>query len=229
MANVLATVTFEHKSGLVEDRVVNSFAFITDGTPPSGGDYDDIKTALADFYNVAPAGHNSIAAIIAPCIDRAKLAQVKMTVLDGHLDGTPHGSPDNIQQFTLEPANPGAVGLPSEVAICLSFHSSYGSDVEFTSTTRPRSRDRGRVYIGPLVTGVTSEEPTTLKCRVAQSTRETLIDRGSFLAATTPNQWCVWSRKAGLLKPVTEVSVDDAFDIQRRRGERPTLKNTASV
>lgn len=225
--DVLATVVMHHKSGLVEDQVVNTFAFTTASSPASVADLSAITDKLENFYNTIPPGHNSIANIIAPCIDRNKQVEVKLAALTGHLDGTAHGSPLIVETFDLDVATPGAVGYPSEIAVCLSFHAVFSGIPEFEGTRRPRSSFRGRVYIGPVIRSIGEEESTTLKCRVNQITRETLVTAGTNLLGGTGPVWCVWSRKLQALNSVTAVSVDDAFDIQRRRGEKRTIVTTA--
>jgi hypothetical protein len=39
----------------------------------------------------------------------------------------------------------------------------------------------------------------------------------------------VWSRKDAQVRPVAAVSIDNAFDIQRRRGEEPTLRTRTAL
>lgn len=223
-SSVLAQVVFHHKSGLVKDQVVNTFAFIVPNTPPVAADFVAIKDALADFYNTAPSGHNAIAAMISPCIDRVAPVQIKQFNIDGHLNGTAHGSPERVDTFTLEPVITSGFGYPSELAICLSFHGLFGDDTEFGPGTRPRSRERGRVYIGPLVRTTGDEDSITRRIFVNLSARESVLDAGIRLRGTAGVQWAVWSRKNAVLKTVAGCSVDDAFDVQRRRGEAPTLK-----
>jgi hypothetical protein len=113
----------------------------------------------------------------------------------------------------------------------LCYHADFGTDAEFGpgGATRPRARDRGRVYIGPLsASGCISQEATTLRPFVSDNLRNTLIDAGRRLAnfAGLPATWVVWSRKAAAVHNVVALSVDDAFDTQRRRGERPNVRTT---
>jgi hypothetical protein len=223
---VLAQVVLHHRSNLAKDQVVNTFAFNVAGAPVASADFDNIKAALIDFYNTAPSGHNSIAGILAPCIDRIVPADIRYYDLTGHLDGTAHGSPERIDTFVLGDMITGGVGYPSELAVCMSFHSLYGGDVEFAPGSRPRARDRGRVYIGPLVRSVGDQDALTQAIRVSQTTRETVVQAGGRLRATAAINWSVWSRKAAALKVATLVSCDDAFDVQRRRGEAPLVRTS---
>lgn len=220
MASVKVEVVLAHLSGLAKDAVVNDFAFTTPSTPPTGAELTAISTALVSFYNTVPSGHNSIANIIGPTISRVALVhQIRFYDITGHEDGSRAGSPVRVDTWTLNAMTAGAAPLPTECAIALSFHSPFFSDPEFGIGTRPRSRDRGRIYIGPLVQGTLDHNPPVNRPFVAQSTRETLVTQGAALRDDTGTAWCVWSRKSAALKTISNVSVDDAFDTQRRRGE----------
>jgi hypothetical protein len=222
MTAILSQIVLEHRSGLPEDRVVNNLAWAVGSTGlPSSTDLENLTVDISNFYNVVPSGHNALAGFIAPCISRTAFAsKIKWYDLTGHLDGSAHGSPFATTEFTLSDAVSGAQGLPSEVAVCMSFRAGYGSDPEFAGSTRPRARDRGRIFLGPLTKSV-CEEVTNSRVRVSQSFRETVIDRAEALIASTTGAWSVWSRAAGTLDPVVAAWVDDAFDTQRRRGEAP--------
>lgn len=225
MANILAAVHLAHKSGLPEDAVVNTFSFLTTAPDVETADIDLLHTSLTAFYNVIPSGHNAIAGMIGPQISRVNFACVtKFYDLAGHLDGTPHGSPVAVRDWTLGPMIPGAKGLPSECACALSFRADYADDPEFSSTTRPRARDRGRIYIGPITVSSTEEEALTSRVKVTQSARETLVTQGAALRDVAGFAWAVWSRRNAILEPVVAVWADDAIDIQRRRGERAVAR-----
>lgn len=227
MSNMLASVVFSHRSGLVEDQVVNNFAFITAGTPATSGELSDISTVLESFYNdVHGAMTNSLATYLAPSISRSELPQIRHFQLDGHLDGTAHGSPVRTDVLTSLDATGLSTGLPAEVACCLSFHASYGGDPEFSGTSRPRARDRGRIYFGPLISSLANTDGTTGRVKPAASLIGDLVLAGQFLRDDADTRWCVWSRAAARLVDVTTVWVDDAWDTQRRRGEKATLKTT---
>jgi hypothetical protein len=225
MANVLAQVTLPAKSAIPRDNVVNTFAFLTPLAEAADIDYLGIAGAIELFYNTAPSGHNSIAGFINESIARtADSVVIKFYDLAGHLDGSPHGSPRSIQTFTLAAMVPGAEALPREIAACLTFQCAYGSDAEFAGHTRPRARDRGRIYIGPLTSSTGQTDATTGRRRFTTSFQETLTLAAAALVAFPGSAWAVWSRKAGLLNPVVGGWCDDAYDVQRRRGERPVAR-----
>jgi hypothetical protein len=224
------TVNFPHHSGLARDQVVNTWTFAAEADLDAGA-LTTIESALTDFYNgstVAGSGL-TVASFIGPTMSRTIAPTFKHYDLDGHLNGTAVGSPVRVQSMALLGAGNGGTGLPAEVACCLSYHSAFGTDAEFGpgGLTRPRSRDRGRVFIGPLsATGCITQEATTLRPRVSDSLQQTLIDAGRrlFSFPSLPASWVVWSRKAAAVHNVIQISVDDAFDTQRRRGERPNVR-----
>jgi hypothetical protein len=199
------TVNFPHHSGLARDQVVNTWTFAAEADLDAGM-LTTLESALTDFYNgntVAGTGL-SVANFIGPTMSRTIAPTFKHYDLDGHLNGTAVGSPVRVQPMALLGAGNGGTGLPAEVSCCLSSHADFGTDAEFGpgGLSRPRARDRGRVY--------------------------TLIDAGRrlFSFPSLPASWVVWSRKAAAVKNVVAISVDDAFDTQRRRGERPNVRTT---
>lgn len=225
------------KSGLTRDNVVNNWAFHTDEASATSF-LADVIPGLTAFYNTAPTGEaHPLAYLIGKHVSRTADACVhKVYDIGGHLDGSPAGSPAAIAPFTLAAASTDAQ-LPAEVAICLSFHSSYGVAAEFGDHLRPRARLRGRVYIGPLIADTTALQPLsedagtgivrvgsgarTLITKAADELRQGLHYAGG---PDTNATWSTWSRAASLTHPVAEVWVDDAFDTVRRRGPRPTTK-----
>lgn len=103
-----------------------------------------------------------------------------------------------------------AASLPSEVAACLSF---YSGPV-------PRPRKRGRVYLGPLATSVI-DTTVTIPRLTTVFTDDVCGAATNNLMATTGVAWGVLSKTTGDIWPITAGWCDNAFDIQRRRGEDP--------
>lgn len=206
---------------------MNSFAFDTLGAGFTSGDLDDITAALTAFYNdMTGAQTNTLSTYLAPSISRTENPQIKHYNLDGHLNGTAHGSPVRIDVMAdIDPVGL-STGLPAEVACCLSFNGAFGSDPEFGPGTRPRSRDRGRIYFGPLISSMAVTDGTTGRVTPNPSLQGDLIIAASVLRDDADTHWAVWSRKDAALKLVTTVSVDDSFDTQRRRGEAATARIT---
>lgn len=226
------TVSFEHNSHLVRDQFVNTFTFqaAADDTLVSES---DVVAQLSRFYHNAASGTGiTPSARMSPCIDRTTPATLRFYDITAHLGGTPVGSPYHIDVLTSggSPASSGTP-LPSEVCICLSFHSAYGADVEFAPGARPRARDRGRIYFGPLNIDVISLDANG-SARPHSQMKDTLNQAANTLRDNLDAagvRWTTWSRRNAAVWPVTDCWTDDAFDTQRRRGERPTSKSILHI
>lgn len=222
------TVTFEHKSLMPRDRVVNTFCFLTAGDFVDPLEFSDIEEAIRAFYNDvhAPAGR-SIASYISPSMSRTANPIIRHYDVTNDLGGTPAGSPVSEINMPNLGMNVSAGALPAEVSVCLSFNAAYGVDVEFAPGARPRARDRGRLYIGPLGLDAVDTSAAPPRAIPSAGLLDAVLQGGAFLRSNANVDWRVWSRRAASTKTVVSVSVDDAFDTQRRRGERPTAKLTA--
>lgn len=226
MTALLIETVLAHKSALPKDSVVNTWCF---ATPSVAYDNSEALTVCADltaFYTtIAAPATESLDKYLGPTISRTALAHKhKVYDLTGHLDGTPHGSPKSTVNFTIG-AGRSTVALPSEVAVALSFHAGYGDDAEFAPGARPRMRDRGRVFIGPLVTSAGQELGTENTERPTAIFRDLLTAAAARLMAAPGHAWSVWSRVNGSIEPVVGGWVDDSYDTIRRRGEKPTVRS----
>ena len=130
--------------------------------------------------------------------------------------GTPPNYPQATTGFNFLSSLPTTL-LPSEVALCLSFQAPR-------IPGQIQNRRQGRVYIGPLNTGVASAG------RPSSTARSTLAAAAGVLGVDiqtdTDGFWAVWSAMNGTTAEVEEGWVDDAFDTQRRRGLQRTTKTT---
>lgn len=133
--------------------------------------------------------------------------QVEVTAYDAQ--GTPPVDPQgySIRNAALVPA----ATSPREIAVCLSFYS---------GTNRPTRR--GRLYLPFWMLGGSG----TLAGRPASVTRDKVGALAPILAnlGGVDVDWCVWSRKEKVARPVTNWWVDDEWDTVRSRGLRPTVR-----
>lgn len=206
--------------------MVWDFAFLGN-TVPTGSDLSTIQTALETFYshNYGTVSH-SIGNFLSTAISRTIPPIMRTYNKTGFENGSASGGPIDVRNTALVPTRTGGtVDLPSEVCITLTFHSDYGTTPEFgPGGIRPRARHRGRLYIGPLTTlGLISN--TASGPSVSGAALDTFAGAATALMADATTQWCQWSRKDALFRPVTGGWIDDAPDTQRRRGEAPTLRN----
>lgn len=238
--DILARVTIPKDSGLPEDSAINTLAYAFVGTPGSG-DFADLATAIYGFYwdDVGGVGET----VLNYLSEDVRTGASSSWLIEFYEIEHPFvnlGSPlasvgdDSPAQVVANSYN-----LPDEMAICLSFGASHLTVDESTpggapgpiGDTHPRARRRGRIYVGPLNAGVSdgagaNPRPSTgFRDDVTIAARERLAQEADAAGFT----WSVWSRADDILRPVTTVWIDNAFDVQRRRGLAPTDRTTLTV
>lgn len=243
MPDLLAQVTLKHLTGIVENDVVNTFAF----SMPSGFGATEaaaLRTCIQNFYDGTGGGATaSIESRLSRSISRAANAHtVDIYDISGHLDGTPHGSPIHTLPFSL--SNTGAGGEPpSEVALALTLRgtswasqpveSPDGSDPG-TAIDRPRQRHSGRIFLGPWNGTVIPAPGSPYVSRPsALMINDILLQAVDFAqdvkTVMTGARWCVWSRADEFLYTITDVQMDDAWDTMRSRGVDASVRSTMAV
>jgi len=203
-----AQVILHTDNATPEDYVTNSWCVTTTGTPTTPG-LNDFTVAFKDFYDDLAS---FLGATIAQNGHEVKYYDLNQLV--------PPNYPILEDTFNLT-SNPGIDGMPSEVALCLSFQ---GEKVPGF----PQARRRGRIYFGPIVATATAGGRPTSGLVTA------LSNAGDALATalpgnTMPANLAVWSVADGAAVPVTDGWVDNAFDTQRRRGVDRTSRTTWAV
>jgi hypothetical protein len=242
---ILATVKVPGFDGMPKDSAVNNWVigWTSGSTGLALSLCAPLQVALTTFYS-------AIHVDLSPHHDWAH-SQLEVYDITGHLDGSPHGSPIYVG-VVASSAPPDNLGLPNGCCICLSYHCDYGTDFESAGVdsaiptqdwaqdqgapathagrARPRSRDRGRLYIGPLdqgtvdnTTGLTGQARpggTTLD-RIRHAAYAFLVD--TTISALT-GYWGVWSRRNASVKPITGGNVANSFTYQRGREIAPTSR-----
>lgn len=227
MSALLAVVTFKHISGLVEDQVVNDFAFQSASAPSTNAERVTAENGIIDFYNgVSATTGSKVANILGTQLSRvANASSIKWYDVQADLAGTAHGSPIDERLWTLDAAQAGETNLPAEVSIVLSYHALLTDFQQELGVTRPAARRRGRIYLGPLNTLSRVIDGTTNRVGVSSTARTTIADAATRLLAIDP-VWSQWSRANVSMDNVTGGFVDDAYDTQRRRGEKASTRTT---
>jgi len=222
MPNVLATVHLPYTTGLPSDEAVNTFAFIDDTV---GGATSEITDVLVDFYTTNYPTLN-LGQYISAVVDRTSNAcRVDLAEIVDAGPTVDVGPVYYSDTFTLDA--PGAapdLTLPLEVAVCASFRADGGS--------APIARRRGRVYLGPLEGNASIEMDTANYPTVSPDLTSLIAEASEALqvASTLADvPWAVWSRRDGVLRPVTSGWVNNEFDTQRRRQVDATLRDNWSV
>lgn len=241
MGIALATVTLDSLTGFTDDSVMNTFVVdlgataVADSSGAGG-----IPGFLASFfYNSENGAGDSIAKYIGQSIDRSAGASViRVYDITTHLDGSPYGSPVYEDAFQLDAAIVGAgPEMPSEIAAVLTLRGVGAATAQVevpdsgdagTEVDRPRQRRTGRVYIGPLNTDATDPGDGG-RVRLKTAVRTAMLDAAEDFhdrLVTEGWNWAVWSRKDAVVRDIVSAEVDNAFDVQRRRGMNPTVRSS---
>lgn len=210
-------------SGIGRDTVIWDSAWDT-GSNTISVSVPDIRGAFEAFLtNIISGPAHSLGNYLGKSISRTVYPTMRTYDITGHLDGSAAGSPVDVRPLlALVPTETGGHDdLPTEVAACLSYHRAYGSDPEFgPGGVRPKNRDRGRIFIGPL-SGLAMETLTASNPTLSSTFRATLAGATAPLLGTSDATWVQWSRADASVAPVVGGWIDDAPDIQRRRGQDP--------
>lgn len=240
--NIQAVVTIPHRSGLPEDHVSNTWAIQTAAAWNPSTEVGEITIPLFAFYNVQVGANPTVANWLSPELNRtAGQMTIEIYAIDtpAKLAGGPKGSPIASDFSTLAAAAAGNA-MPGEVAFCLSYRNTSppippeqapdGPDVG-TLPDRPNSRRRGRIYLGPLNATAGSAgsfgelRPNALFAIQVRGAAQRLQDE----LQANGHGWSVWSRQDGQMNLVDQLSTDDAFDTQRRRGVAATSRTVEVV
>lgn len=217
MPDLLCRAIFPHVNGQSKDTVVNDFAF-TGLTDPGSA-----SVHLEQFYNNVNVSR-PLGDYIGSTVTRSLLGcRIDTWILTApQLAGAPLGSPALSSPFTLTGPLLGT-NLPAEVSVVGSFNADISGVLEEVGVTRPRSRRRGRIYIGPLQDNILFEAGSGI-CRPSNTFTLDLRTAMNSLRLQALSEWGVWSRADAAINEVVRVWTDDAFDTQRRRGEAATGK-----
>jgi len=203
MADIRAQVILHTDDANPANYITNSWAFQgTDPVPVLAG----ITTALKDFYDDLTGAYMA-----------SDLAQNGHEVKYYDLPGPIPNYPIEEDVFNLA-SNPSGSPLPSELAICLSFQGQRTPGF-------PQRRRRGRVYLGTWgASANTSGRPTAALITVIANAAATF--KSNILALGDDTVWSVWSTVDQAGVPIDNGWVDNAWDVQRRRGLEDTSRTT---
>lgn len=232
----LVVVTLANVNGLSEDAVQNSFCIRDLSNSDTQQTKDDCAAAIDDFYNsVGLPGVSPVSWYLSDSLSRAVDAcTVKFYDIGAFLDGSPHGSPFEVYQFTLDPAGDSAQ-VAAELALCVTLESTGRADAPVetadggdpgTARDRPKQRHTNRIYLGPLNrladnSGGSQSRPSA---QFMIDARSAFYNLNLDLLAATSLGLGVWSRADATVRIAGAVSTDDAWDVQRRRGVAPTAR-----
>lgn len=203
------------------------------------GELEAAAEAFVGFYTAVATGATAaLGTYLGQSISRTANACTIQVYSSLDLSGaTPFGSPVHTESFTM-PAAAGGSPLPEEVALVCSINGDL-TDVPVSApnptpppaTIRPASRRRGRLYLGPLNSSTLASASGVP--RPVQNLQDDLADAMDELAVTINAIGTVylgiWSKADEDVYPVVGGHVNNAWDVQRRRGNEPTARTTFTV
>jgi hypothetical protein len=216
MPTVRVQVAIQRISRLPVDQAENTFHFEVPLPQPLSSELAAIEAAVIEFYNTPPVGLQNVAFYMSNLVAPGSVHTIKMYALSQPKPRPPMFS----SSFAL--VGPNGSGLPAEVACCLSYRSAQAAGV-------PPARRRGRIYIGPLSQGTVSSQITNSDVKPSDGLINTLLASGERLMNRSDAKWSVYSQIDQVSREILQVSVDNAFDTQRRRGGAPTARTVRSA
>lgn len=205
MPAIRAQVILHTVDAFPANYVTNSWCFM--GTDPIA-DATALTNAMRTFYGAwAPTYMSNLVA--------QNGHEVKYYDLPGPIPNYPVLE----QTFNLATA-PGGAPLPSELAVVLSIHG-------VRTPGFPQSRRRGRLYLGPLGTAAQSGGRPVAAFITALTAAATAF-KGTVDGLAGDTEWAVWSVTDGAAVDISGGWVDNAMDVQRRRGVEATSRTTWS-
>jgi hypothetical protein len=218
MSLLLAQIIFPNKNGLPEDASINTLHFGTSGPGVDDAQIPLINAAILDFYNAPNAVGTRISDAFALCVNSPAT-----TVKWFRLNDAPPRAP--LATLPLVLADSNGASQPGEVALTLSFQAAQVSGVS-------QARKKNRIFLGPLDNGMISVDVAS-NATVGLSIRNAALDAMQRLwtasAAAADWSWVTYSPTLGIINgvfPVDNGWVDNAFDTQRRRGLKATVRST---
>lgn len=231
MAVLRALCTIPMASALPADAVVNTWYFgVPDGDETETYIETNVEPSLKAFYAAIDEYYANNTATTNATVTWYDMSEPepRVPIVENNLGMTQKGS--------------SAQGnLPSELAVVMSFHGAYVSGTN-------RQRQRGRIYVGPLHAGIGAGASGTDYSRPGSAFVTALRNAGNTLMGAASGSggaftWIVRSANARdnsdpeipynerpLLTPtgypVVGGWVDDAWDVQRRRGVAASTRNT---
>jgi hypothetical protein len=196
------TVSTQLGSALPADRMVNVLHFRHSLGGLLGTDLDSFATNILDAYDAQWFG---------------TAAAPWREVVIYRTEGPPPHDPQARKSRGTATAVWSA-DYPTEIALCMSFRGGL------------RPWQRGRSYLSPQV-ATAWRGTTALASRPAQNIRDAVVNLGDALGdAGGPDwSWVVHSRTRGEDYPIDYVWCDDEWDIQRRRGRKPTTRSSRTI
>lgn len=200
---------------LPRDNVINTWTLIAEPGPALVSAYEKMISFYNDT-NTEGAFSGKVCEFIGSQISRVA-NRCSFEVREINVAAGTLGDVLDVHTWTLGAAATTATSLPSELAVCTSFSG--------PSAGIPAASRRGRVFIGPINTAAIDNVSgevyvnNLFRTVLAVSTKalQAALEEDDVLLA-------IWSRSQKHVTIATEGYVDNAWDIQRRRGVESTQR-----
>lgn len=214
-----------------ENDIVSTLHFTHPDETPSTDDLTKLAKSVSSIWVDCKAD------LAARVVGTAGAHSCKISRIDGALAA---GELNDVQTsplldyaYTISPV--GGDSMPPEIAAVVSFKPNLEGVFEVFGASRPRQRRRGRFYFGPLRFGALGVDGmfTTIFRDALRDAVILHLDHAGEIAenrlAGSPWRWVTYSRAEGMNWQVKDVHVDNAPDIQRRRGLDSTARSTGAL
>lgn len=220
--NIRLTCTMHKVSLIPADAVVTTWYF---GSNTQAAEVlaDNAVNWLSGFWNtLVPATGQKVAYYLSGALSRQPGAVVYDAYNAHDWSSLVLGPPFKTYDNGLDATSAGSDPEFDEVACVLSYHSNLSGVGEGSPAgPRPRARRRGRLYIGPIDHGRASVTVGS-DSYLSPSFIDTVHGAALNLMQVAGGSWCQLSRTERNARQVTGGFVDNAADIQRRRGIEAT-------
>lgn len=200
MATILTTVTLHSDSNLPEDVAVNTWHTAgSNAIPDLIIASEDFRLFYVDIGPFLSATLNGTMTIRHYDLADPKPRQPRVTTLGAYVPNA-------------------AAEFPREVAVCLTLKSPVASGQD------PRNH-QNRKFIGPLAGIATHRSVVDAEVRPSNAMITAILDAGEALYDRLEGHaraLLAYSPKLGAGGGINEISIDNAFDTQRRRGRART-------
>lgn len=243
----LVTVDFPSIDGVAKDAV--QWKFVLNPTVPQ--DQVDLQNMLAAFWNTPPSGPGiggtAMHSYLANGLSRVAGALIFRwyNVTDSLHSGVSHGTPvfigtGGLTTGTLSPTDMPATNAlvlatnalpgdalehgPSETIPSTEAAIDQGAPATHPAISRPLSRTRGRMFLGPWNIGAIQANSDDVATQLGLIACHAAVD---LIAASALkfSPWVVWSKLDGVVRPVAHGYCETKFGTQRRRREFQPPRN----
>jgi hypothetical protein len=226
MALYRVQVGLRRRGGLEEDRSINVW-HVLGADPANALDATEMSFHFATFYQSI---QDYLAATVSALLNGHTMNIYAVNIGGPGAVDDQSGSPILSTAFTTFAPN-ASTPLPAEVACALTLRGDLTGIQQELGATRPASRRRGRVFIGPISTNAVEVDAPDARPNAPFRTQllDSVQSLNAALKANVGVALAVYSRTGGFVTPVVDAQVDNAWDTIRSRGAAASLRETRTI